>query len=183
MSPEVGRWLAPAGASAAVLAVFVVPGVVATASTDGAGPDRDHAPERVIPDDPVTPPLPPDRADQALEGQPDVDVTGYRASGRTLSIFYTIDQSADCSTRIEPPQAVETSRFVLVRLVRRSSRAPDAACPEIRLATSVDVPLRAPLSDRLVRDATRDGALVPAQRPVAPRRFVVPTPPASRAGR
>jgi hypothetical protein len=182
MTPEVGRWLGPAGASAAVLAVFVVPGVVATGK-DGFGPGLDRAPDRVIPTEVVTPPLPPDRADQALEGQPDVDVTGYRAAGRTLSIFYTVDQSADCSTRIEPPQVVETERMVLVRLVRRSSRAPDAACSEIRLATSVDIPLRAPLSDRLVRDAVRDGALVPAQRPIRPRRFVVPTPPASRAGR
>ena len=41
MTPATSRWLAPLGASAAVLAVFVVPGVLASVGGGAArGPDR-----------------------------------------------------------------------------------------------------------------------------------------------
>ncbi len=182
MTPGTGRWLAPLGASAAVLAVFVGPGVVATAGHGAAGPGLDHRPEVVLtPDAPVTPHLPPDNSDVDRSSSRLVDLTGYRAAGRRLRIYYTVDRTTDCSTLIEPPEVRERTDAVVVRLARRPSRAPDEACAHLQLTSSVDLLLSRPIGERALLDGTRGGALVPVQAPVNPNE--IPTPPLSRQGR
>jgi hypothetical protein len=155
MEREVSRWLAPAGASVAVLAVFVVPG--------------------------ITPDLPAEPIETQGTTARAVEITGYRSQGRTLTVFYTVDQSTDCSSRIRPPVTRERSDAVVVFLERRVSRAPDQVCAHLMLANSVEVPLRSPLADRVVQDGGYDGALVPLEAADVER--VVSTPPTGRAGR
>ena len=168
MAPGSGRWLAPLGASAAVLVLYAVPG--ALSARDGAAHDR--ARDGVdTPGAPVAPAL----QDAAQETRP-VDVTGYRAVGRTLRVFYTIDRSADCSARIAEPVVQETPDAVVVRLDRRPSLAPDEVCSDLLLTTSVDIPLTRPLGGRVLQDGSRGGSLVPLEPPTAPRP-AVPSPP------
>lgn len=183
MTPGTGRWLAPIGASAAVLAVFVIPGVVAGVGGTATGPGPDRVPDGVVtPHDPVTPSLPPDGANEEGRRTRKVDVVGYRAEGRTLRIFYTVGQSTDCPSRIKTPRVQEKAGSVVVRLDRRPSRAPDEGCAHLLLTDSVDVRLDRPLGDRVVQDASRGGSLVPVDRPYGSD-SVLPTPPTSRAGR
>lgn len=173
-----GRWLAPLGASAAVLAVFVVPGLITPRSSSDAGPGPDGL---ITPNGPVTPSLPPNRAEDRRRARA-VDVTGYTPSGRTLRVYYTVDQSLDCSALIDPPQVTERADSVVVRLARRVSQAPDEVCASLLLTNSVDITLSRPLGGRTVLDRSRGGALVPLEVPYRPGSGL-PTPPDSRAGR
>lgn len=184
MERDVSRWLAPAGASAAVLAVFLVPGLVAATTgggTGGGGTNRDRQIGGVIrPQEPITPDLPPEPIETEGTSQPAVEITGYRAQGRALTLFYNVDQSTDCSSRIEPPTVLEGPDAVIVFLRRRISRAPGEVCAHLMLANSVDISLRRPLENRVLQDGSFDEALVP-EAPHA--RAGIPTPPISRAGR
>jgi len=178
VTPATSRWLAPLGASAAVLAVFVVPGVLASVG-GGVAP----GPDRLVMHDPVTPYRPPTGAEQRRGGPRDVEIIGYKAMGRTLQVFYTLDRSTDCSTRIEPPKVRERVASVVVQLSRAPSRAPDVVCQDLRLTNSVDIVLSRPMGGRLLQDGSRGGSLVPIERPF--RSDVTDTiqPPKSRAGR
>jgi hypothetical protein len=183
MEHGVGRWLAPMGASAAVLGVFVVPGLVA-AATDRSGPDGgvDTRLSGVVePHDPITPVLPPQPIEQVGRSERAVEVTGYQSAGRTLTLYYTVDQSTDCSARIDPPLVRERPTTVIVFVQRQVSRAPNQVCTHLSLANSVTLALHVPLGDRVVQDGGYDGSLVPFE----PRTdgSVIPTPPVGRAGR
>jgi hypothetical protein len=186
MERDVSRWLAPAGASAAVLAVFLVPGLV-TVSTGGGGgggggTNRDHQIGGVLrPRELITPDLPPEPIETEGTREPGVEITGYRARGRIVTLYYNVDQSTDCSSRIEPPVVLEGSDAVIVYLRRRVSRAPGEVCAHLMLANSVDIALRRPLENRVLQDGAFDEALVPELTDRA--RGALPTPPISRAGR
>jgi hypothetical protein len=181
MTTSPGRWLAPVGASAAVLAVFVVPGVVVTAADGGADPGPGFNPPTSTPE-PARPSGPRRQADRQRADIREVEIVGYQATGRKLRIYYTVDQSSDCSSRIEPPDVQETASAVLVRLDRRPSRAPDQVCTHLLLTNSVDIALSRPLGARALQDASLGGALVPAE-PSSAGGSDRPTPPVSRAGR
>jgi hypothetical protein len=161
MEPGTGRWLAPLGASVAVLAVLVAPGVVAASgtSTTGVGPQRPE-PE-FTPYDPVTPSLPPDGADQDRGGPRAVDVIGYRTDGRDVVVFYRVDQTAGCSGAVEEPVVEERVGTVRVTLRREKVSDADESCA-VRIPTSsVVLTLGRPLGGRLLQDGTRGGSLVP----------------------
>jgi hypothetical protein len=182
MEHRAGRWLAPMGASAAVLGVFVVPGLVAAATDGGGDGGGDTRLSGVIePHDPITPLLPPQPIQQVGRSDRAVEVTGYESAGRTLTLYYTVDQSTDCSARIDTPLVRERPTTVIVFLQRQVSRAPNQVCTHLSLANSVTVPLHIPLGDRVVQDGGYDGGLVPFE----PRSAgsVIPTPPVGRAGR
>lgn len=178
MTPATSGWLAPLGASAAVLAVLVVPGVLA-ATGGGAGP----GPERLFVHDPVTPYLPPGGPVHDRGGPGAVEIVGYKAMGRTLEVFYTLDRTTDCSSRIKPPKVRERVSSVVVELSRQPSRAPDVVCQSLRLTNSVDIVLSRPMGGRLLQDGSRGNSLVPIERPF--RTDVTDTimPPKSRSGR
>lgn len=178
MTPDTSRWLAPLGAAAAVLAVVVVPGVL---NSVGRGPAP--GPGQLLVHDPVTPYRPPTGSEQRRRGPRDVEIVGYKAMGSTLQVFYTLDRSTDCSTRIKPPKVRERVATVVVELSRAPSRAPDVVCQDLRLTNSVDIVLSRPMGGRLLQDGSRGGALVPIERPF--RTDVTDTiqPPKSRAGR
>jgi hypothetical protein len=187
MERDVSRWLAPAGASAAVLAVFLVPGLVAV-SIGGAGgggggdTDRDRQIGGVLnPRELITPDLPPEPIETEGTTEPGVEITGYRTRGRTLTLYYNVDQSTDCSSRIEPPTVLEGPDAVIVFLRRRVSRAPGEVCAHLMLANSVDISLRRPLEERVLQDGGFDEALVPEVTHQV--RGDLATPPVSRAGR
>ena len=148
------------GASAAVLAVFVVPGVVAATGTSRAGVGPQQPRPVLTPNDPVTPPLP-DQARQKRSGPPLVDVVGYRVNGRDLVVFYTVDQSAGCSGAIEKPLVQERGDSVRILLQRRKIAGTNEVCVNRIPTSSVDITLSRPLGGRLLQDAARDGALVP----------------------
>jgi hypothetical protein len=118
----------------------------------------------VRPGDPVTPTLPPDGAEQSRRGARQVDITGYRVQGRLLRVFYTVDQTGNCSTSISEPEVRETANSVVVRLERRGSRAPDEVCTNLMLGNSVDIPLSRPMGGRVLQDGSRGGSLVPPSR-------------------
>jgi hypothetical protein len=182
MEHDAGRWLAPLGASAAVLGVFVVPGLVAAATDRAGGGGGDTRLSGVVqPHDPITPSLPPEPIEQVGRSDRAVEVTGYQSAGRSLVLYYTVDQSTDCSARIDPPLVRERPTTVIVFVQRQVSRAPNQVCTHLSLANSVVVPLQAPLGDRVVQDGGYDGSLVPLE----PRidESVIPTPPVGRAGR
>jgi hypothetical protein len=161
MSPGTGRWLAPLGASAAVLALLVVPGVVATTGTSRAGVGPQQPEPQLTPYDPVTPLLPPDGADQERGDPRLVDVIGYRVDGRDLVVFFTVDQSAGCSGAIQEPQVDERLGAVRVTLQRQKASGSDEVCVNRVPTSSVDITLERPLGGRLVQDGTRGGSLVP----------------------
>jgi len=180
VTPSTSRWLAPISASAAVLAVFVVPGVLA--SSGGGGGD-DLGPDRMfVPNDPVTRNPPPD-AGARRRGPRAVEIIGYKAMGRTLEVFYTVDQSTDCSSRIAPPKVEERVASVVVELSRQRSRAPDQVCSGLLLSSSVEITLSEPMGGRLLQDGSRGGALVPIERPFRSDVTDTVKPPDSRAGR
>jgi len=178
MTPVTGRWLAPLAASVAVLAVFVGPGVLATTVDGGRAPAPDRS---FAPDDPVTPSLPPDGTDEPRRGGRGVEIVGYRTRGRVLDILYTVDQSQDCSARIDPPKVDERAAAVRVTLSRTPSRAPGEVCTQLLLTNQVRVRLGRPLGGRVVQDGARGGAPVSAQG--AATSDTLATPPASRSGR
>ena len=161
MNPGTGRWLAPLGASAAVLAVFVVPGVVATTGTSRAGVGPQQPEPQLTPYDPVTPSLPPDGADQDRGGPRQVDLIGYRVDGRDLVVFFTVDQTSGCSGAIKEPQVEERLGSVRVTLVRQRTAGSDEVCVSRVPTSSVDITLERPLAGRLLQDGTRGGSLVP----------------------
>ena len=181
MTPSTSRWLAPISASAAVLAVFVVPGVLASSGGGGGG---DLGPDRmIVPNDPVTPKLPPGGAGSSRRGTRGVEIIGYKAMGRSLQVFYTVDQSTDCSSRINPPRVEERLSSVVVELSRQRSQAPDQVCQHLRLTNSVEITLSEPMGGRLLQDGARRGALVPIERPFRSDVTDTVRPPDSRAGR
>lgn len=161
MTSRPGRWLAPLGASAAVLAVFVVPGVLAASGPRGGGPgpapDADFSPY-----DPVTPSLPPDGAEEDRSGRRQVDLVGYRADGAVLHVFYTVDPRRGCSVGIDEPVVDERAGSVRIRLVRSwpGPGSVGAACADRLPTSSVDIRLSRPLGGRLLRDGARGGSLV-----------------------
>lgn len=161
MEPGTGRWLAPLGASAAVLALLVVPGVVATTGSSRAGVGPQQPEPEITPYDPVTPSLPPDGADQNRGGPRPVDVIGYRASGRELVVFFTVDPGSGCSGAIKEPQVDERVAAVRVTLTRQRPTGSEAACTDQVPTSSVDITLERPLEGRLLQDGTRGGSLVP----------------------
>jgi hypothetical protein len=163
MSPRTGRWLAPLGASSAVLAVLLVPGAVAVGGGEtGVGPQRPDGP--LTPHDPVTPVLPPDGSDGVDASRADprhVDVLAYRSQGRTLHVYYRVDQHAGCSGAIEEPVVEERASSVQVLIRRRPVRGDDQVCAYRVPTSSVEIRLSRPLGARLLRDASRSGSLVP----------------------
>jgi hypothetical protein len=177
VTPATSRWLAPLGASAAVLAVFVMPGVLASTG-GGLGPGQEF-----VPNDPVTPTLPTYGPDKQRVGHRGVEIVGYKAIGRRLEVFYTLEQTTDCSNRIQTPTVEEHASTVVVELSRRPSAAPDQVCQPLRLTNSVEIELSRPMGGRLLQDGSRGRALVPIERPF--RTDVTDTiqPPDSRAGR
>jgi hypothetical protein len=178
VTPSTSRWLAPIGASAAVLAVFVVPGVLAGHGR-GAGPGLDQV---FVPHDPVTPSLPPYDAQRHREGHRGVEIVGYKAMGRTLQVFYTLEQTTDCANRIQSPRVEEHASTVVVELSRRPSSAPDQVCHRLLLTNSVEIVLSRPMGGRLLQDGSRGRSLVPIQRPFSDVTDTI-RPPDSRAGR
>ncbi|CAN5534368.1 hypothetical protein BH10ACT10_BH10ACT10_23330 [soil metagenome] len=161
MRPGTGRWLAPLGASAAVLAVFVVPGVVTASGTSRAGVGPQQPEPEFTPYDPITPSLPPDGADQDRGGPRQVDVIGYRVNGRDLVVFFTVDQRSGCSGAIQAPLVDERVGAVRVTLKRQPPAGSDEACTDRVPTSSVDITLDRPLGGRLLQDGTRGGSLVP----------------------
>jgi hypothetical protein len=177
VTPATSRWLAPLGASAAVLAVVVMPGVLATTGGGGLAPDQVF-----VPNDPVTPSLPTYGPDTHRSGR-GVEIVGYQAMGRTLHVFYTLDQTIDCSNRIQTPNVEEHASTVVVKLSRRPSAAPDQVCQPLRLTNSVEIVLSRPMGGRLLQDGARGRALVPIERPFRSDVKDTIRPPDSRAGR
>jgi len=178
VTPATSRWLAPLGASAAVLAVVVMPGVLASTGSGSLGPGQEY-----VPNDPVTPSLPTYGPETQRPGHRGVEIVGYQATGRTLQVFYSLDQTIDCSNRIQPPKVEEHESTVVVELSRRPSAAPDQVCQPLRLTNSVQIVLSRPMGGRLLQDGSRGRSLVPIERPF--RSDVTDTirPPDSRAGR
>jgi hypothetical protein len=165
MSPPVARWLAPAGAALAVLVAVVVPGVLGQPSSGGAGPRPDPQPDRLVRQvRPVVPdPRPGDRRDSGSTRE--ILVTGYRSSGRDLTVFYRVAPRSDCSTGLRRPRVTETSDSVAVRLERAVPARPGEACGGRRLRASVRIRLDGPVGERVVQDAARRGALIPLEQP------------------
>src|SRR4029079_12709577 len=102
---------------------------------------------------------------------------------RTLEVFYTVDQSSDCSSRIAPPKVEGRVASVVVVLSRQRSRAPDQVCSALLLSSSVEITLSEPMGGRLLQDGSRGGALVPIERPFRSDVTDTVKPPDSRAGR
>ncbi len=149
--------------------------------TSDAGPGPNQPDGVVTPQGPVTPTLPPDGAEQERTGPRDVDVVGYRAQGRTLRIYYRVDQSTDCSAQIEKPVLTERVGAVVVSLRRRPAPSPEDVCVNLLLTNSVDLQMSRPLGGRVVQDGSRGGSLVPIEPQY--RSDAVVTPPNGRAGR
>ena len=164
-----GQWLAPLGASAAVLAVYVVPGVLTA---------RDTADRVVVPSGPVTERTSSHGAENQVTVRA-VDVTGYLAQGRSLRVFYTVNRSTDCSLRIAKPAVEETADAVVIRLDRKPSLAPAEVCPSLLLASSVDISLSRPMAGRVLLDGSRGDSLVPVE-PPSRSKLATPSPPGTR---
>jgi len=162
MTPRSGRWLAPLGASAAVLAVFVVPGVLASTGPRHAGPGPTPD-EGFSPHEPITPSLPPDGAVEDRSGRREVDLVGYRADGAVLHVFYTADPRRGCSVGIDEPVVDERVGSVRIRLLRSwpGPGSVGAACADRLPTSSVDIRLSRPLGGRLLQDGSHGGSLVP----------------------
>ena len=161
--PRPGRWLAPLGASAAVLAVFVVPGWSPRRAQRGAAPGRPRT--WITPHDPVTPTLPPDGAEEDRSGRREVDLVGYRADGAVLHVFYTVDPRRGCSVGIDEPVVDERVGSVRIRLLRSwpGPGSVGAACADRLPTSSVDIRLSRPLGGRLLQDGARGGLAGAAQ--------------------
>ncbi|MGH3444401.1 MAG: hypothetical protein ACRDPB_03410 [Nocardioidaceae bacterium] len=173
------RWLAPVAASVAVLALFIGlwwAGTASTASRQAAqqaqqgrngsalvvAGDRASGTEVPPPFDasgggPVALPDP----TSSLRPLPKrVLITGYRTSGRTLSLDYTIG-IASCYGRIATPKVAESADTVIVMLHRLpTAQSKDRACPDLALLETVDVDLAGPVGDRVVKDGAT-GKTVP----------------------
>ena len=155
---SVARWLAPVGAAAGVATLFVGLAVLVHPTSAGPGPGPDEN-LRLGRESPITPSLPPDPADL---GRPDgdVEITGYQASGRTLSLFYDVNVRG-CAGEVDPPRVRETVRDVVVEIRPHRSEGSLQACGSLLLQDSAKVRLQRPLGGRLVRDGGRRMALVP----------------------
>jgi len=167
VGPALRHWLAPLGASAAVLAVVVAANALASGGSGaGPGPDRDALPLPQV--ERVTPSLPPDPADEgARTGPRQVDLVGYRALGSRLTVFYRVDQRFDCSTTVSPPLVRERADAVVVRL-RRELSGTKGSCPNFPGTHAVELVLDRPLGRRLLEDGGQRGAVVPVVRPPSP---------------
>jgi hypothetical protein len=156
--------VAPLASAVAVLAV-----VVGLASFAGPG-HRGSAsplPSRTAAVTPRTPvadtfgfPAPVDAATRGADNT-GVVVNSYRSSGRTLTLSYTIGTAA-CYGRIDAPRVAEAADSVTVTLRRLPVHtSTQQACPQIALTESVDVRLSEPLGNRVVRDGSQHGVVVP----------------------
>lgn len=155
MSTRRGRWTAPIGASATVLAILLLPPLVAQAGSDagpGPGPDR-------IEPLPLPSPVPDVR--RAFRGQ--LRISGYQAAGRDLTLFYQVAPRADCSTLVRSPKIRESTGRVAVLLVRPPLSRPALRCNNRRQSSSVSVRLSRPLEGRVLVDLAQRGALVTPQ--------------------
>lgn len=157
------RWLVPFAASVAVVALFVGVTALTRPPPGHAGADRADRLD-LGPNQPITPHLPPDQAD---EGRPpgEVEIIGYQASGRKLNIYYSVDVRG-CAGGLQTPIVTETRRAVIVQLHRKQTYNSAQACGSLTLFDSVDLLLSRPLGGRLVRDGSRGQALVPPRESV-----------------
>ena len=165
MGPGPTRWLAPAGASAAVLVAVVVPAVVARPGPGtGGGPAPDLTVDRRLPPDRLVlpAPRPGDRRDSRIPSG--VVITGYQADGRLLTVFYRVGPRSDCSSDLRRPRVIEMPTSVAVRLQRTATGRPEELCAE-DWTGSVDLRLHDPVAGKVVQDMARRGGLVPIQRP------------------
>jgi hypothetical protein len=165
MGPVATRWLAPVGASAAVLVAVVVPAVVAAPGPRAGGaPSPDRTVDRRLPPDRLVlpAPRPGDRRDSRIPRG--VVITGYQGGGRVLTVFYRVGPRSDCSTDLRRPRVIEMPTSVSVRLERAPTRRPEELCAE-DWTGSVDIRLDDPLAGKVVQDMARRGGLVPIQRP------------------
>ncbi|NUR07113.1 MAG: hypothetical protein HOQ45_08890 [Nocardioidaceae bacterium] len=142
-----------------VAAVFVGVGLLSRPTTPAVGP----GPDTLRPQLELVPPRP-DLDDDAGLASGLVEITGYKAAGRVLSLFYSVDVR-DCIGRIQEPLVEETAQTVTVE-IHRVRGARGAACGRLTLRDSVDVTLARPLAARLVQDGVRDDALVPPKEAV-----------------
>lgn len=165
MGPVATRWLAPVGASAAVLVALVVPAVVTQPGPRAGGPSPDRTVDRQLPPDRLVlpAPRPGDRRDSRIPRG--VVITGYQGTGRVLTVFYRVGPRSDCSTEVRRPRVIEMPDSVSVRLERAATRRPEELCADQRLAGSVDIRLTDPVAGKVVQDMARRGGLVPLERP------------------
>ncbi len=162
MTPGTGRWLAPLGASAAVLAVFVVPGVVAATGTSRAGVGPQQPRPVLTPNDPVTPPLAGPGQAEPRSGPPLVDVVGYRVNGRDLvRLLHGRPELRAARVRSRSRWSRSGAAPSGSCSCGGRSRATDEVCVDRIPTSSVDITLSRPLGGRLLQDAARGGALVP----------------------
>ena len=93
-----------------------------------------------------------------------VRLTGYRASGRVLQLFYRVSPRDDCSTAVLHPAAVHAGAWdhpgPLERTPKRDSVE---GCDGRVLDDTVSVRLARPVGDRLVEDADNFGQIVPTR--------------------
>ncbi len=149
MHMVVRRWLPPLGAALLALGVLVAVVVL----TQRAG-DNDHDN-----DDPAAP-------SQSLRP---IAFSGYEQDDAThLTLVYATGLP-ECDGRIVPPRVEETAGAVRVELLLEPVDVPpDTPCPEIAKVMHVTIELERPLGDRVVRDVSQDGAVVPPGDPMQP---------------
>ena len=155
---------APAAAAVAVAALMLGVPLLAGIGTTGGGPGPDVLPNRspsaVITRDSVAPTMPADTAGEGYPGSNRVTITGYRSSGHTVTVAYSVG-AADCSAGVTVGEVRETASSVAIWLRRRAASNADSDCPRVLLLDTVRIRLSAPLDDRVVKDGARGGALVP----------------------
>ena len=169
MSPRPARWLVPALAAVAVLAVIAViwhqrpgasgeeAGVAGGDTGQGSPPYAGASPGDDSDQEPA-----PDPAEPSPGGDVDADTivaTGYHVYDEThLAVVYT-NGVPQCYGAAGTPLVEETADAVTVTIPRTAATSDgDTACIDIALVDSVDITLDAPLGDRLVRDGSRGGA-------------------------
>jgi hypothetical protein len=156
--------VAPLASAVAVLAVVVGLASFAGPGHRGSGSPLPSRTAAVTPRTPVADtfgfPAPVDAATRGADNT-GVVVNSFRASGRTLSLSYTIGTAA-CYGRIDTPQVDEAPDSVTVTLRRLPAHTTQQqSCAPITLTESVDVRLSEPLGNRAVRDGSQHGVVVP----------------------
>jgi hypothetical protein len=147
------RWAAPLGASATVLGILLLPGLVAarTASDTGPGPGPDQGKQL---------PLPAPGPDVRRVFPGPLRISGYQAAGRELTLFYQVAPRADCSTQVRSRRVRETDGAVAVLLARPPLSRPSLRCNVRRQSGSVSIRRSRPLEGRVLVDLAQRGALV-----------------------
>lgn len=140
------HWLVPAGVAVLVVALVGGTSLVLRGSDD---PPRDAT------------------DDSALQLRP-IALAGYLTPDPThLTLIYATGLP-ECDGRIDEPRVLETADAVRVELLLRPVDVPpDTPCPEMAQVMKVEITLAAPLGDRVVRDASQDGAIVPPGDPMS----------------